>query len=88
MQIPGVHGGWLQHKLIAALDFKDAAIPRSGNSDVVFDLFIETSFFHFITLLSNFSNFFSVFLGSQGQYDLTLCQKYHSFRLLSISADD
>ena len=42
----------------SALEFKDAAAPRSGHSDVVLDLFIETQFLHLIALLSNFSKLF------------------------------
>ena len=50
----------------SALEYKDAAASRFSHSDVVFDLFIETCFFfHLITLLSNFSIFFS-FLGITG----------------------
>ena len=40
----------------------DAATLRFGHSDVVFDLFIEACFLHLITLLLNFSNFFSYFI--------------------------
>ena len=41
----------------SALDFKDAASPRFGHSDVVFDIFIETGFFlHLIALPSNFDD--------------------------------
>ena len=35
------------------LDFKDTDIPRFGDSDVVFDLFIGTRFLHSIALISN-----------------------------------
>ena len=38
----------------SALDFKDAATPRLGHGDVVFDLFIEARFSHLIALLFNF----------------------------------
>ena len=38
---------------VSALDFKDAATLRLGHSDVVFDLFIETRFLHFINFLLN-----------------------------------
>ena len=55
------------------LDFKDAAIPRFGHSDVVFDLFIEASFSHLITLLSNFIKTFLAFQLSLDQNNLTLC---------------
>ena len=40
----------------SALDFKDAAVPRIGHSDAVFDLFRET--FVFNRILSNFSKLF------------------------------
>ena len=43
----------------AASDFKDAAKLRFGHSVEAFDLFIETSFLHIITLLSKFSIIFS-----------------------------
>ena len=49
----------------SALNLKDATIPRFGHNDVISYLFIETLFFHFITLLSNFQNFLS-FLGITG----------------------
>ena len=39
---------------ICVLDFKGAANSRFSHHDVVFDLFIETRFLHFITFLSNF----------------------------------
>ena len=37
----------------SALDFKDAATLRFGHSNIVFDLLLETSFSHLITLLFN-----------------------------------
>ena len=40
----------------SALDFKDAATPRFGHSDVVFDLF--DMFLLLINLLSDFSKLF------------------------------
>ena len=41
-------------------DFKDAATPRFGHSDVVYDLFIEACVLHLIAFLSNFSNISNV----------------------------
>ena len=38
----------------SALDFKDAATLKFGHSNIVFDLLLETSFSHLITLLFNF----------------------------------
>ena len=70
----------------SAPNLKNAATPRFGHSDVVFDLFIETCILHLITLLSKFSIHFN-FPGIAGPNNLALCQKYHKFRLLSISAD-
>ena len=71
----------------SVLDFKDAATLRFGHRDVVFDLFTETHFLHLITLLSNFQNCLAVQV-SLDQIDITLCQKYHKFGLLSISDND
>ena len=42
----------------SVLDFKDAAAPRFGHIDAVFDQFIETCFSYLIALLSNFSKLF------------------------------
>ena len=62
----------------SALDFKDAATLRFGHSNIVFDLLLETSFSHLITLLFNFQIFFS-FLGITGPNNLISCRKYHHF---------
>ena len=47
-------------EITSSLDFKDAAIPRFGHSDVIFDLFLETRFLHLVFLYQNFQNFFSL----------------------------
>ena len=36
---------------VSALDFKDTTAPRFGYCDVVFDIFIETSFLHLAVLI-------------------------------------
>ena len=76
-------------EIASALDFKNAATRRFGHSDVVCDLFIETSFSHLISLLFNFSKLLQLaFWVSLNQNNLTLCHKYHKFHLLSSFADD
>ena len=72
----------------SALDFEDAATPKFGHGDVNLNLFTETRFYALNCLLYPiFSKHFS-FLGVTRPNNLTSCQKYHKFRLLSISADD
>ena len=63
--------------------FQRCRTPGFGQSDAVFDLFIETRFMHLITSYTIFKTFLAFYY----QNNLTLCQKYHKFRLSSIFAD-
>ena len=65
----------------SALDFNDAATPRFGQSSVVYYMFIETRIFSFDHPLIQF-------FGTLGQNNLTLCQRYQKYHLLSVSAVD
>ena len=78
----------LNSERASALNFEDAATPRFGHNDVVFDLFIESRFFTFNHPLIYFFETFLAFYVSLDQNNLTLCEEYPKFGLLSIFVDD